>query len=132
VTTARGLLVFSLQSLLFAVTLILLMQESTKLILHPVSAYIADINNLRRAAASVLYIGSGMLAFYRETSLERAMNTANPIPMLVDISDTAITGIYAEVLDGTLLEMKFCAVWCVVVAVSMEFVTRFQKCFMHA
>jgi hypothetical protein len=97
VTTARGLLVFSLQTLLFAATLMMLMQESTKLILNPLSAYITDINNLRRAAASVLYIGSGMLAFYRETSLDRAMSTVNPIPMLVDISDTRITGLYAEV-----------------------------------
>ncbi len=97
VTTARGLLVFMLQTLLFAATLMMLMQESTKLILHSTAAYVADVKNLRRAAASVLYIASGMLAFYRETSLARAMISGNPIPMLVDISDSRITGLYAEV-----------------------------------
>ncbi len=97
VATPRGLLIFMLQALLFAITLVMLMQESTKLILHGVSAYVTDVGNIRRAAASVLYIASGMLAFYRESSLARAMESLNPIPMLVDISDSRITGLYAEV-----------------------------------
>ncbi len=99
VATGRGLLIFMLQALLFAITLVMLMQESTKLILHSVSAYMTDVGNIRRAAASVLYIASGMLAFYRETSLSRAMASLNPIPMLVDISDSRIAGLYAEVCD---------------------------------
>lgn len=97
VASARGLLVFLLQALLFSITLVMLMQESTKLILHSVSAYVTDVGNIRRAAAAVLYIASGMLAFYRETSLARAMASLNPIPMLVDISDSRIAGLYAEV-----------------------------------
>ncbi len=99
VATGRGLIIFMLQALLFAITLVMLMQESTKLILHSVSAYVTDVGNIRRAAASVLYIASGMLAFYRESSLSRAMASSNPVPMFVDISDSRIAGLYAEVCD---------------------------------
>ena len=96
-TTARGISVFIAQALLFAVTIMLLMQESIKMILHSVSAYVRDVTNIRRAAAYVLYIASGMLAFYRETGIERAKTATDPIPILVSISDSSIMGLYAQV-----------------------------------
>jgi hypothetical protein len=98
VTTSRGLQLFIVQSALFAVTIVMLMQESTKVVLHSVSAYVKDVTNVRRVAACVLYIASGMLAFYRETGVERALASDSPIPMLVGISDSRIAGLYAEVL----------------------------------
>ncbi len=87
-----------MQSALFAVTIVMLMQESTKVVLHSASAYVKDVTNVRRVAACVLYIASGMLAFYRETGVERALASDSPIPMLVGISDSRISGLYAEVL----------------------------------
>ena len=97
VTTANGLLVFMIQALLFALTLILLMQEGIKLILHGASAYVQDATNIRRTAAYILYIAHGMLEFYREDSLTRALALDNPIPLLVSTSDIMVVGLYAEV-----------------------------------
>lgn len=97
VSTSRGLQLFIVQSALFAVTIVMLMQESTKVVLHSATAYVKDVTNVRRVAACVLYIASGMLAFYRETGVERALASDSPIPMLVGISDSRISGLYAEV-----------------------------------
>jgi hypothetical protein len=82
---------------LFAVTLTLLMQESIKLILHSAVLYVKDVTNLRRSAAYIMYLASGMIAFYRATSIYRAQKDNNPIPMLMNISDSRIAGLYAEV-----------------------------------
>jgi len=97
VQTARGISVFIAQALLFALTIMLLMQESIKMILHSVTAYVRDVTNIRRSAAYVLYIGSGMLEFYRESGIDRAKMATDPIPILVSISDSAIMGLYAQV-----------------------------------
>ena len=97
VQTARGITVFIAQALLFALTIMLLMQESIKMILHSVTAYLRDVTNIRRSAAYVLYIGSGMLEFYRESGIDRAKMATDPIPILVSISDSAIMGLYAQV-----------------------------------
>jgi hypothetical protein len=97
VTTLNGLLVFAMQALLFALTLILIMQEGIKLILHGTAAYVQDVTNIRRAAAYALYIADGMLEFYRESSLARALALENPVPVLVSTSDTMVAGLYAEV-----------------------------------
>ena len=73
------------------------MQEGIKLILHGAAAYVQDATNLRRSAAYILYIADGMLDFYREDSLTRALALDNPIPLLVSTSDTMVAGLYAEV-----------------------------------
>ncbi len=75
----------------------MLMQESTKLVLYSVSAYVRDGTNIRRVSACVLYIGGVLFALYRETGVDRAVTEENPIPMLVSISDSRIAGLYAEV-----------------------------------
>lgn len=96
IATSRGLQIFVVQAVLFAITIVMLMQESTKLVLYSVSAYVRDGTNIRRVSACVLYIGGVLFALYRETGVDRAVTEENPIPMLVSISDSRIAGLYAE------------------------------------
>jgi hypothetical protein len=107
--TSRGLQIFAVQAVLFAITIGMLMQESTKLVLYSASAYVRDCTNVRRASACVLYIGGVLFALYRETGVVRAVASENPIPMLVSISDSRISGIYAEVLCWQFAIFRFVA-----------------------
>jgi hypothetical protein len=85
------------QAVLFAITIVMLMQESTKVVLYSLSAYLKDGTNIRRSAACIMYIGGVLLALYRESGVVRAISAENPIPLLVSISDSRVSGLYAEV-----------------------------------